>query len=70
MGAFLYLPETDLKKQITVHVKTFFGARLTFKFDLDVQYTIQQLKNLIVDASGENAKSFYNLRLIYPMGMI
>lgn len=51
-------------------MKSFFGMRKTFTFELDINTTIQQIKNSIIENSQENAKSLYNLRLIYPMVFI
>ena len=70
LGGVLYVPESELKKKIKINVKTFFGSRKKFSFEIDISSTVQALKNLIIDSSGENAKSFYNLRLIYPMGIM
>ena len=52
---------------IKINIKTFFGDRKTYTLDVDLATTIQQIKNIVVELSKENAKSLFNLRLIYPM---
>jgi len=38
--------------------------------DVDISMTIQQLKTHLIETVLENAKTIYNLRVIYPMGTI
>lgn len=69
-GGVVSLMKKLLKKKITVNVKTFFANRKTLSFELDLNTTIQQVKNLIIEKSADQSKTLYNLRLIYPMGSI
>ena len=55
-------------RKVIINVKTFFGKRLSVKLIVDIRNTIQQIKNKVFEKCEENAKNFYNIRLIYPMG--
>ena len=57
-----------MKKKIRINVKTFFGFRKKYNFEIGITSTIQSLKKILIDSLQDNEKkSFYNLRLIYPM---
>lgn len=55
-------------RKVQIHVKTFFGKRLKVSLFVDIRNTIQQIKNRVFEKCEENAKNFYNIRMIYPMG--
>eukprot|EP01017_Pseudomicrothorax_dubius_P026543 TRINITY_DN2971_c0_g2_i13.p1 TRINITY_DN2971_c0_g2~~TRINITY_DN2971_c0_g2_i13.p1 ORF type:complete len:353 (-),score=65.49 TRINITY_DN2971_c0_g2_i13:1-1059(-) len=69
-GGIVHLEERLLTKKIKFSVKTFFGTRKRFDFELDISTTVTQLKQLITEAAGEYSKSICNLRLLYPMGAV
>lgn len=55
-------------RKILIHVKTFFGKRLKVSLIVDIRNTVQQIKNKVFEKCEENAKNFYNIRIIYPVG--
>jgi hypothetical protein len=63
-----YIPDYELRKTIFVKVKTFFGQRKTFTFEVDISSQVKELANKAIIAAGENIKSFYGMRLLYPNG--
>jgi len=69
-GGNVYLDKKYLSKKIRLYIKTFYGARKKIALDVDINTTIQQLKNILLDKHLDHAKTLYNLRLIYSMGSL
>lgn len=53
--------------KIKLNVKTFYGSKKTITLEVDINMTIEAVRNLLLSQHLENAKMIYNLRLVYPM---
>jgi len=69
-GGVVFIDPKDIRKKVTINIKTFYGSKKKVSIECDINTTIQQLKTLLLDSHLENAKTLYNLRLIYPMGTL
>lgn len=61
------MKEQLIKKKIKLNIKTFYGSRKKITIEVDINATVESIRNLLLSHHLENEKTLYNLRLIYPM---
>eukprot|EP00331_Platyophrya_macrostoma_P005446 CAMPEP_0176408176 /NCGR_PEP_ID=MMETSP0127-20121128/1806_1 /TAXON_ID=938130 /ORGANISM="Platyophrya macrostoma, Strain WH" /LENGTH=343 /DNA_ID=CAMNT_0017787433 /DNA_START=28 /DNA_END=1059 /DNA_ORIENTATION=+ len=67
-GGTVSLLSSQCKKKIKLNIKTYYGSRKRITVEVNIDATIEVLRNLLLTEHLESPGTIYNLRLLYPMG--
>ena len=67
-GGTGYIPAENIKRKISMTIKTFFGRRENIIINVPIYYTIAQVINEYIKESSIRGSNLISPKIFYPMG--